>query len=77
METLKELQKDDNEFFFTTIDETHLLKEKINILECLIKSLRIENERFIDENIKLTDELRTLKQKSRSLLINEQNTLSY
>jgi len=61
METLKNLEELDKldsekEFFFTKIDETYLLKEKIKDLECLLKSLRIENERLIDENIKLIDE---------------------
>jgi hypothetical protein len=58
LEELEELDKLDSEkeFFFTKIDETYLLKEKIKDLECLLKSLRIENERLIDENIKLIDE---------------------
>ena len=57
LEELEELDKLDSEkeFFFTKIDETYLLKEKIKDLECLLKSLRIENERLIDENIKLID----------------------
>jgi hypothetical protein len=78
METLKELEKLEGlepkkEFFFTTIDETYLLKEKIKDLECLLKSLRIENERLIDENIKLIDEKRTLKQKDNSLFNETRN----
>ena len=73
METLKELENSEKEFFFTTIDETYLLKEKIKDLECLLKSLRIENERLIDENIKLIDEKRTLKQKDNSLFNETRN----
>ena len=66
METLKNLEELDKldsekEFFFTKIDETFLLKEKIKDLECLLKSIRIENERLIDENIKLIDESKNRK----------------
>ena len=66
METLKNLeeldkQEPEKEFFFTKIDERYLLKEKIKDLECLLKSIRIENERLIDENIKLIDESKNRK----------------
>ena len=71
METLKELEKlekdSEKEFFTTTINEIYLLKEQIKDLQCLIESLRTENERFINENITLIDEIRSLKQKDNSL----------
>lgn len=68
METLKRLQKQDSinennnetepdkEFFYTTKDENYILKEKIKDLRCLVYSLQYENEKLIEENVRLIDE---------------------
>ena len=68
METLKKLQnldsinenddkiESDKEFFYTRKDENFLLKEKIKDLQCLVHSLQYENERLIEENVRLIDE---------------------
>ncbi len=68
METLKRLQKldsinenddkidSDKEFFYKTKDENYILKEKIKDLQCLVYSLQSENEKLIEENIRLIDE---------------------
>ena len=68
METLKRLQKldsinenddkieSDKEFFYIRKDENFLLKEKIKDLQCLVHSLQYENERLIEENVRLIDE---------------------
>lgn len=68
METLKRLQKLDSinennneteldkEFFYTTKDENYILKEKIKDLQCLVYSLQSENEKLIEENVRLIDE---------------------
>ena len=68
METLKRLQKldsinenyneteSDKEFFYKTIDENYILKEKIKDLQCLVYSLQSENEKLIEENVRLIDE---------------------
>lgn len=68
METLKRLQKldsinenfngteSDKEFFYTRVDENYILKEKIKDLQCLVYSLQSENEKLIEENVRLIDE---------------------
>lgn len=68
METLKRLQKLDSinennneteldkEFFYKTKDENYILKEKIKDLQCLVYSLQSENEKLIEENVRLIDE---------------------
>ena len=71
METLKKLQnldsinenyenddkiESDKEFFYTRKDENYLLKEKIKDLQCLVYSLQSENEKLIEENVRLIDE---------------------
>ena len=71
METLKKLQnldsinenyenddkiESDKEFFYIRKDENYFLKEKIKDLQCLVYSLQSENEKLIDENVRLIDE---------------------
>ena len=77
METLKRLQKldsinendnkieSDKEFFYTKKDENYILKEKIKDLRCLVYSLQSENERLIEENVRLIDEKKSDEKKSK------------
>ena len=43
-------------FIYTRKDENFFLKEKIKDLQCLVQSLQSENEKLIEENVRLIDE---------------------
>ena len=63
METLKALEKEEKEekeFFYYTgkKSESDNLRETIQDLQCIIQSLRTENELLINENITLIDKIK-------------------
>ena len=57
LNSIDEYDKDkDKEFFYTSVNENYILKEKIKDLQCLVQSLKSEIEKLIDENIRLIDD---------------------
>jgi len=55
MDKIKESEKRSDEFYFIEVNENYKLKEKIKDLQCIIISLKAENEKLIEDNIRLID----------------------